>query len=714
MKKAKNKKSKTNSFNKKDLKQNILNIFYENQNKSLNYKIIAKELRITDKEIKRLINVVLEELFASGRIEQPYRGRFKISSKVASVVGKIEYQSEGAALFISEELDHPVVVSSKNLNHAMDGDEVKLSLYAKRKGRSVEGEVVEIIRRAKENFVGTIECSRHFSFLIPSGKAGFDIFIPNEKLNGAESGQKALVRITDWPMRAKNPYGEVVEVLGDAGDNETEMNAILAEYNLPLRFPNKVLQAANRIAEEIAAEEIEQRRDMRSVTTFTIDPADAKDFDDALSLKVVGDKLWEVGVHIADVSHYVRPNTALDDEAYERATSVYLVDRVVPMLPERLSNEVCSLRPNEDKLCFSAVFHMNEQGEVQKEWFGRTVIRSDRRFTYEEAQGIIETGKGDLNTEVLQLHCLAEKLRETRFKRGSIGFDRVEVKFELDEKGKPLSVYFKESKESNKLVEEFMLLANKRVAEYIGKKGKGGTEKTFVYRIHDRPNAEKLDDFNHFINKFGYNILTTSARQISDSMNSLLAQVNGKNEQNAIEILAIRTMAKAKYSTHNIGHYGLGFDHYAHFTSPIRRYPDVMVHRLLSRYLDNVRSAEASKYEEKCEHCSERENLAANAERSSIKYKQVEFMQDKIGQEFSGVISGLTDWGIYVELENKCEGLIPMRDLDDDFYTFDEKAYCLSGKHSGRAFHLGDELQVEIMRANLDRKQLDFKLISEE
>ncbi|MFV0366404.1 MAG: ribonuclease R [Mangrovibacterium sp.] len=711
MKKSK-KNNKSKSFNKHDLKQNILNIFYEHQNKTFNYKIIAKELHITDKEIKRLVNVVLEELHESGRIEQPFRGRFKMSSKVTSLTGKIELQPQGSALFISDELEEPIIIPARNLQHAMEGDVVKVAPYAKHRKRYLEGEVIEIIKRAKETFVGTIERTRNFSFLVPSGKSAFDVFIPNDKLHGALNGQKAVVKITDWPARAKNPYGEVVEILGDAGANDTEMNAILAEYNLPLRFPEKVLKAAERIADEISAEEINLRRDMRHVTTFTIDPADAKDFDDALSIDSLGENLWEIGIHIADVSHYVSPNTILDDEAYERATSVYLVDRVIPMLPEKLSNGVCSLRPHEDKLCFSAVFQMDGQGEVLKEWFGRTVIHSDRRFTYEEAQKIIETGEGDLKDEVLQMHQIAQKLRAQRFQRGSIGFDRVEVKFDIDEKGKPLSVYFKESKDSNKLVEEFMLLANKRVAEFIGKKQKGNSEKTFVYRIHDRPNAEKLDNFNHFVNKFGYNILTSTTRQISDSMNSLLETVKGRNEQNAIEILAIRTMAKAEYSTRNIGHYGLGFEYYSHFTSPIRRYPDVMVHRLLARYLDGKRSADAAKYEDNCKHCSERENLAVNAERSSIKYKQVEFMQDKIGQQFQGVISGLTDWGIYVELnENKCEGMIPMRELDDDFYIFDEKEYCLYGQHSGKKFHLGQELTVEIARTNLDRKQLDFRLI---
>ncbi|MFV0291495.1 MAG: ribonuclease R [Mangrovibacterium sp.] len=711
MKKQKKKNNKSSNFNKHDLKNNILNIFSKNPSKSLNYKNIAQELRITDKEIKRLINVVLEELHQSGRIEQPYRGRFKMSSNIPSIAGTIEIEHNGAAYFNSPENEHQLYINPKNLNHALHGDSVLAIAFQNRKSGRPEAEIIEITKRAKLTYVGTIQRNRNLCFLVPSHKCDFDIFIPIEKLNGATNGQKAIAKITEWPKRAKSPFGEITEILGNAGENNTEMNAILAEFNLPIKFPERVITAAEKIDNEITQEEINKRRDLRNTTTFTIDPADAKDFDDALSIQSIGDNLWEIGIHIADVSHYVQPNTTLDDEAYNRATSVYLVDRVVPMLPEKLSNELCSLRPNEDKLCFSAIFQINENAQISNEWFGKTIINSNRRFTYEEAQNIIETKQGDLQDEILKMHEIAQKLRAERFKKGSIAFDRVEVKFEIDENGKPLSVFFKESKESNKLVEEYMLLANKKVAEFIGKKNKGQNEKTFVYRIHDKPNAEKLDNFNQFINKFGYNIITATSQQISSSINELLTEVNGKNEQNLIETLAIRTMAKAEYSTKNIGHYGLGFDYYVHFTSPIRRYPDVMVHRLLERYLDNQRSADAAKYEEKCKHCSDQENLAANAERSSIKYKQVEFMMDKIGQKFPGVISGVTEWGLYVELENKCEGMIPMRELDDDFYSFDDKEYCLRGQKTRKTYQLGQELQIEIARANLERKQLDFRLV---
>ncbi|KOH44705.1 ribonuclease R [Sunxiuqinia dokdonensis] len=707
------KKSKNlSNFNKPQLKKAILDIFYSDQQKTFNYKQLGSLLGVKDPETKKLINVVLDELAENENLEQIQRGKFKLKSRGGYVCGRVELQPQGFAYIQSEEVDQPVLVSQRNLNHAMEGDKVRVYLYARRKKHQLEGEVSEIIERAKSIFVGTIERSKNFAFLIPVGKVGFDMFIPNEKLNGAKDGQKAIGKITEWPQRAKNPFGEIVEVLGDAGQHETEMHAILAEYDLPLRFPENVLKAAEKIPLEISEEEIKSRRDLRDTTTFTIDPHDAKDFDDALSLRKLDNGLWEVGIHIADVSHYIRPNTTLDDEAYARATSVYLVDRVVPMLPEHLSNGVCSLRPNEDKLCYSAIFHLDENADISQQWFGRTIINSNRRFTYEEAQEIIETGEGDLKEEVLTLQHLAVKLRKKRFKEGSLAFDRVEVKFEIEEKtGKPLSVYFKEAKESNQLVEEFMLLANKKVAEFIGKTKDKRNAKTFVYRIHDKPDPEKLENFNHFIQKFGYGIQTTSASAISKSMNKLMDNVKGKNEQNVIETLAIRSMAKAVYSTRNIGHYGLGFQFYSHFTSPIRRYPDIMVHRLLDRYLNNGRSANAQKYEDMCQHSSEMESRASNAERSSIKYKQVEFMKDKIGEIFPGVISGITDWGIYVELENKCEGMVPIRELGDDFYIFDEKNYCLVGKHSNKKYQLGEEVKVEITRANLERKQLDFKLI---
>lgn len=701
---------KPETFNKKKLKNTIITIFYGEPARTFNYKQISDLLGIKDAETRVLINVVLQELSDDEYLDEISRGKYKLKARSGSVVGVVDMQSQGFAYVNSEELEQPVLIPSRYLNHAMEGDKVRIRLFARRKKHEPEGEVTEVIERAKSVFVGTVQTSRNFAFLVPSGKAGFDIFIPLEKLKGAKNGQKAIAKIIEWPANARNPIGEIQDVLGDAGNNDAEMHAILAEFELPYKFPENVDKAADKIPLEIGDDEIARRRDMRGVVTFTIDPVDAKDFDDALSLQKLENGNWEVGVHIADVTHYVLPNSIIEEEAQSRATSVYLVDRVVPMLPERLSNGVCSLRPHEDKLCFSAIFEISDDAKLVREWFGKTVIYSDRRFTYEEAQTVIETGEGDFSTEMLTLNRLANMLREKRFKRGAIAFERVEVKFDIDENGKPLSVYFKEAKESNRLIEEFMLLANKRVAEYVGKHSGSKTPRTFVYRIHDKPDPDKLSNFNSFIKRFGYGIQLTTTKTISSSLNNLLNNVKGKKEQNLIETLAIRAMAKAAYSTRNIGHYGLAFEYYSHFTSPIRRYPDMMAHRLLEKYLAGGRSASEQKYEDLCKHSSDMEARAANAERASNKYKQVEFMQAHIGKIYPGVISGVTDWGIFVELENKVEGMIPIRELDDDFYVFDEKNYQLVGKHSHKIFQLGDEISVKVWRTNLEKKQLDFQL----
>ena len=710
---------------KKDvLTRAILDTFQLNPRTIYNYKQIAKAIGVEAQVQKLQTAEILRSLADDDVLTETEPGRYRLNCIGESVTGIFRRRSNGRHAFIPDTpatdnadgdapTPEPINVDDRNTAHALDGDRVRVQLFKRRRGEP-EAEVMEVLERAPHTYVGRLEVSKNYAFLVTEDRTlSNDIFIPKAALQGGRTGDKAIVRIVEWPEHASNPTGEVVEVLGRAGDNDTEMHAILAEYGLPTRYPENVEKAARRIPREITAEDIAEREDFREVTTFTIDPKDAKDFDDALSIRRLTDGRWEVGVHIADVTHYVKPGSIIDKEAYERATSVYLVDRTIPMLPECLSNDLCSLRPDEEKLTFSVVFEMNEEADILASRIVRTVIRSDRRFTYDEAQEAIETGSGDFCEEINTLNRLAKKLRERRFAQGAIDFDRYEVKFEIDDKGRPLSVYFKESKDANKLIEEFMLIANRTVAESVGKRsGSRGAKKTFVYRIHEQPDAEKMETFATFVRRFGYKLKTDGSKnEITRSINRLLDDAKGRPEENLIETLAVRSMQKARYSTENIGHYGLAFAYYSHFTSPIRRYPDMMAHRLLVRYADGGRSVSKDACEEECDHCSQMEQLAANAERASIKYKQVEFMSDKIGQVFDGVISGVTEWGLYVELnDNKCEGLVPMRDLDDDFYEFDEANYALVGRRRHRTYRLGDPITITVEHANLERKQLDFRL----
>ena len=677
-------------------------------------KQIFRGLNLTTHPLKMLCMDILHEMAEDDFIQVMENGHLKLNSHGIILTGKFQRKSNGKNTFIPDDGSEAIFIAERNSGHAMHGDKVKVSLTAKRKGRKVEGEVIEILERAKETFVGTLKVDKNYAFLLTEDRTlANDIFIPRDMLKGGKNGDKAVVKVTKWPEDAKNPIGKVIDILGQAGDNTTEMHAILAEFGLPYVYPKHVEEAADKIPDTITPEDYAEREDFRDVTTFTIDPKDAKDFDDALSIRLLKPGLWEVGVHIADVTHYVKEGSCIDKEAEKRATSVYLVDRTIPMLPERLCNLLCSLRPNEEKLAYSAIFEMNDKAEVKNSRIVKTVINSDRRFTYEEAQAIIETGEGEFKDEILKLNELAQILRKNRMAAGAVDFDRVEVRFEIDEKGKPLSVYFKESKEANKLIEEFMLLANRTVAERIGKVSKDKKAKVFPYRIHDLPDPDKLDNLNWFVNRFGYKIRTSGSKtEVSKSINKLLHEIKGKKEQNLVEMVSLKAMQKAKYSTVNIGHYGLAFDYYTHFTSPIRRFPDMMVHRLLARYLAGGRTAQEAKYEDLCDHSSEMEQIAANAERASIKYKQVEFMKERMGQEFDGTISGVTEWGLYVEInENKCEGMIPMRELDDDYYDFDEKSYSLTGRRYQKKYCLGDPIRIKVVRASLERKQLDFGLV---
>ncbi len=704
----------TNRITKKQMLELLIDLFNRHPDDQLDARGVCNELGIKSATLKAMCLHLLDDLVFEGYLVEPTMHKYRLANKSSIVCGTFKRSNDGYNLVYPDDDGEPIMIPERKSAHALTDDYVRVTLFAHRRGRGLEGEVIEIIKRKHDTFVGILRVQKNYAFLVTENRVmPADIFIPRDKLKGGKSGDKAIVKLMEWPSESRNPIGCVVDVLGPAGNNDTEMNAILAEYDLPYIYPQAVEAAANKLLTDINDEEISRREDFRDITTFTIDPEDAKDFDDALSRRALEGGLWEVGVHIADVSHYVKEGGIIDKEAFKRATSIYLVDRTIPMLPERLCNFLCSLRPNEEKLAYSVIFTMNDKAEVKKSRIARTVIRSDRRFTYEEVQEILSTGQGEYVGELCMLNSLAQTMREKRFASGAIDFQQAEVRFRLDEDGKPLSVYFTESNESHQLIEEFMLLANRTVAETIGKKTANNTPKTFVYRIHDQPDLEKLATLSRFVAKLGYKMRGSGRGNTASSLNSLLKDIKGQKEQTVIETISLRTMQKAKYSTQNIGHFGLAFRYYTHFTSPIRRYPDLMVHRLLERYLtQGARSVNPGKYETLCEHCSAQEQVAANAERASIKYKQVEFMTEHIDEEFDAVISGVTEWGIYAEIiENKCEGMIPLRTLQDDYYEYDDANYCLVGRRHHRKYTIGDPLRIRIVKANLDRKQLDFEIV---